>query len=182
MYAAQRRTHYSPRFEKLRELLEHDEILQARLRSRDDSEASSCNESAQPVTGESLRPVEGIAPVPSVNSLLQLRSKHHPTPSVFLWSNLRHWRLPRPQPRLSAARCKRLSRQVEELENSPELSNQKVQVILKAVEGTASHPEGGELALSQPPRKEVRGLPHDLAAGLREGAPGSHATSSRTST
>ena len=144
MFAAQRRTHYSIRFDKLRELIEADEILQNKLRS--DVETNP-----RAVGSENPRPVGGCDPLPSVDSL---RSVPPSIPNTERGPVVEPSVAPTAQ---TAPRLEAVEQQVEERENPPELSNQKVQVILKATEGKPLEEKSRAVRALSPHAKKVVG-------------------------
>ncbi len=71
MFASQRRTHYGLNFDKLRELMENDQVLRERLNRA----SSDVPKSRRPVGGKTSRPVGGMGPLPSVSSLEESKRK-----------------------------------------------------------------------------------------------------------
>ena len=122
MFAAQRRTHYSLNFERLRELLEQDEVLRDRL-------SSDADESAPPVGTEAYRPVGTEPAIPSVDSFREVRQTITHTERVPVVAPLI---APAAQ---SGPHLREVEQELAEVENPPETSNQAVHVLLKASEG-----------------------------------------------
>jgi hypothetical protein len=149
MFAAQRRTHYRIKFDKLRELMERDEILQACLES-DAAAAQSRRASAQssadpepppartvnaapcsPVNTDPCSPVNRVPCPPSVHSLEQSEGSIAITSTC---SPSAHSGAAAPEPP-PPARTSTLD-SVETAPALPEVTFKQAQAILGAAEGT----------------------------------------------
>ena len=144
MFAAQRRTHYSVHFEKLLELMKQDEVLQSQLRNgEEDGEDDNAShavvshhpENRRSVPGVIGSPVHGDTPAPSVIAQESADETQNntgcagPAAPVIVVPSASGAAAPGP---LLVAQVERA---IEDMENPPELSNQKIQTMLKAVEG-----------------------------------------------
>lgn len=133
MFAAQRRTHYSLRFEKLRELLEQDEPLRDKLVSGSPLDVRPEGDGKHPAEGSEIPlPVGGSYPRPSVDSQGSVVSRINHTERGHVVAPSTE---PAAQSAPRLASVQSVEADLEEIENPPEVSNQQVQVILKAVEG-----------------------------------------------